>query len=130
MSFFGGGYGGPTHTGPNPEWPGGDDGTYDSAAKWITFGIGVPILLIALSVLIVYAGGVCFPDRSGLELVWIRGRSVVVSSVLSLHGIATILVARFLFPNMLRQSYMYQYVAIAGIAATAVGLIWFCIAAI
>jgi hypothetical protein len=130
MSFLGGGYGGPTRFDDNDPLSG-DDGTYDPPLKWIALGIVVPLILVILACVVVILGGVWLPrDNWLMRWQWFGGTGVVAGAVTSMIGVSTIFVARFLMPNVFRESYAYQYVACAGIALCAIGFPLFVIAAV
>lgn len=124
MSFFGGEYGGPTRLDDDDPLSG-DDGTYDPPLKWITFGAVCPALLLVIGVIVAWMGGIWLPG--GTEYYdhghWFHGATVVACADVALVGIATIMVARFLMPNIFRESYAYQYAAGAGIVLSFAGLI-------
>lgn len=97
----------------------GDDGTYDSRLVVIACGVLFPLAVICFGGFVVW--------NSGLTLRRVRyeGPHAVAGLVSACLGVALLLVSRYLLPNVFRQSYQYQYYAIAGVVLAVIGFAWF-----
>ena len=107
----------------------GPTGEFDSPVAVVGWGVIAPIVCVVVAVCVIINGGVTLQGRGVSSGVRYHGLNAVLSSVAFLVGIALLLIANYLLPNLFRRSYRYQYVAIAGTLLSAGGLLWFVIAA-
>jgi len=100
----------------------GDDGTFNSPFVVVTAGILFPLILVGLAVWVAWAGGFTIRGEVGLPVHY-EGFFAIAGAMGICLGVALILVAKYLLPNVYRDSYRYQYFAITGAALAGLGLI-------
>lgn len=102
----------------------GDDGTFDPWYTVAGLGVVLPLLMIGYAIYCIWDGGVYIKGRFGAGWRY-EGFQAVTSAVLFLLGMSALMVSKYLLPNVFRESYAYQYLAVAGGVLAFGGLIWF-----
>jgi hypothetical protein len=102
----------------------GDDGTYDSPPVVVALGVLVPLVVVGLAAYVAWDGGVTLRGR-GVPPVRYTGLHAAAGVPVACVGVALVLAAKYLLPNVCRRSYGYQYVAAAGTVMIIAGLAWF-----
>ena len=102
----------------------GDDGTYDPPSVVVTLGVLLPLVVVGLAAYVAWDGGVTLRGRGGPPVRY-AGPHAAAGVPIACVGVALVLAAKYLLPNVYRRRYRYQYVAAAGTAMIIAGLAWF-----
>jgi hypothetical protein len=108
----------------NDEPLAGDDGGYDSGFIVVTMGVLMPLAAVGVAAYAAWSGGITLRGKFGPPVRY-EGVHAVAGVAGACVGLALLLVAKYLLPNVFRRSYRYQYVALAGAVTAVAGLACF-----